>query len=80
MYRVLLYALVNQLTSQLNDEINKENLFLLKEDENILINNAQKMGINLHKEQIKKFSQYLELLIQWNQKINLTFFKKRPRK
>jgi len=48
---------------------------LLKEDENILINNAQKMGINLHKEQIKKFSRYLELLIQWNQKINLTSLK-----
>ncbi|MCJ7813839.1 MAG: 16S rRNA (guanine(527)-N(7))-methyltransferase RsmG [Candidatus Atribacteria bacterium] len=48
---------------------------MLKEDENILINNAQKMGINLHKEQIKKFSRYLELLIQWNQKINLTSLK-----
>jgi 16S rRNA (guanine527-N7)-methyltransferase len=46
--------------------------FLLKDDESILIDGAQKMGINLNKEQIKKFSQYLELLIQWNQKINLT--------
>jgi 16S rRNA (guanine527-N7)-methyltransferase len=42
---------------------------LLKEDENTLIDGAQKIGINLNKEQIKKFSQYLELLIQWNQKI-----------
>jgi len=48
---------------------------LLKEDENILINGAQKMGISLHKEQIKKFSRFLELLIQWNQKINLTSLK-----
>ena len=48
---------------------------MLKEDENILIDGAQKIGINLNKEQIKKFSQYLELLIQWNQKINLTSLK-----
>ena len=48
---------------------------MLKDDENILIDGAQKMGINLHKEQVKKFSQYLELLIQWNQKINLTALK-----
>jgi len=48
---------------------------LLKEDENILIDGTQKMGINLHKEQIKKFSRFLELLIQWNQEINLTSLK-----
>ena len=48
---------------------------MIKDDENILIDGAQKMGINLHKEQIKKFSQYLELLVQWNQKINLTSLK-----
>jgi len=48
---------------------------LLKDDESILIDGAQKIGINLNKEQIKKFSQYLELLIQWNQKINLTSLK-----
>lgn len=48
---------------------------MLKEDENILISNAQKMGINLPREQIEKFSRYLELLIQWNQKINLTSLK-----
>ena len=48
---------------------------MFKEDENILINGAQKMGINLHEEQIKKFSRYLELLVQWNQKINLTSLK-----
>jgi len=49
--------------------------FLLKDDESILIEGAQKMGINLQKEQIKKFSRYLELLSQWNQKINLTSLK-----
>jgi len=48
---------------------------LFKEDENILIDGAQKIGIDLHKEQIKKFSRYLELLVQWNQKINLTSLK-----
>ena len=48
---------------------------MLKDDEDILIDGAQKIGINLNKEQIKKFSQYLELLIQWNQKINLTSLK-----
>ncbi len=48
---------------------------MLKDDESILIDGAQKIGINLNKEQIKKFSQYLELLIQWNQKINLTSLK-----
>jgi len=55
--------------------LEKEVPFLLKEDENILIDGAQKMGISLHKEQIKKFSRYLELLVQWNQKINLTSLK-----
>ena len=49
---------------------------MLKDDENILIDGAQRLGINLHKEQIKKFSRYLELLAQWNQKINLTSLKK----
>ena len=48
---------------------------MLKDDENILIDGAQKMGITLNKEQIKKISRYLELLIQWNQKINLTSLK-----
>jgi len=48
---------------------------LLKDDENILIDGCQKMGINLNNEQIKKFSRYLELLVQWNQKINLTSLK-----
>jgi len=48
---------------------------LFKEDENILIDGAQKIGIDLHKEQIIKFSRYLELLVQWNQKINLTSLK-----
>ena len=48
---------------------------MLKDDENILIDGAQKMGINLYKEQVKKFSRFLELLVQWNQKINLTSLK-----
>lgn len=48
---------------------------MLKDDENILIGGCQKMGININNEQIKKFSRYLELLVQWNQKINLTSLK-----
>ncbi len=48
---------------------------MFKEDENILFDGAQKMRINLNEEQIKKFSRYLELLVQWNQKINLTSLK-----
>ena len=48
---------------------------MLKEDENILIDGALKMGTSLHKEQINKFFRYLELLVQWNQKINLTSLK-----
>ena len=48
---------------------------MFKEDENILVDGAQKMRINLNEEQIKKFSRYLELLVQWNQKINLTSLK-----
>jgi len=48
---------------------------LLKDDENILIDGCQKMGININNEQIRKFSRYLELLVQWKQKINLTSLK-----
>lgn len=48
---------------------------MLKEDESKLINGAYTMGINLQQEQIKKFSQYLGLLLQYNQKINLTSLK-----
>jgi len=48
---------------------------LLKNDENILTDGAQRLGINLNEEQIKKFCRYLELLVQWNQKINLTSLK-----
>ncbi len=48
---------------------------MLKDDENILIDGAQRLGINLNEEQIKKVSRYLELLVQWNQKINLTSLK-----
>ena len=59
------------LTTNLKEEI----YFLLKDDENILIDGCQKMGININNEQIRKFSRYLELLVQWNQKINLTSLK-----
>ncbi len=48
---------------------------MLKEEKSILTDGARKMGIKLHEEQIKKFSCYLELLVEWNQKINLTSLK-----
>ena len=48
---------------------------MIKDDEYILIDGCQKMGIDINKEQIRKFSRYLELLLQWNQKINLTSLK-----
>ena len=48
---------------------------MLEEDENILVYGCQKMGIDIDNEQIRKFSRYLELLLQWNQKINLTSLK-----
>lgn len=48
---------------------------MLKEEENILVEGAQKIGIELNKVQIECFSRYLDLLIKWNQKINLTSLK-----
>lgn len=48
---------------------------MLEEDERILVDGAQKIGIKLNKNQIEAFSLYLDLLIEWNQKINLTSLK-----
>ena len=48
---------------------------MLEEDERILVDGAQKIGIKLNKNQIEIFSLYLDLLIEWNQKINLTSLK-----
>jgi len=48
---------------------------LLKEDEKILVDGAKKIGIKLDESQIEIFSRYLDLLIEWNQKINLTSLK-----
>ena len=48
---------------------------MLEEDERILVDGAQKIGIKLNKNQIETFSLYLDLLIEWNQKINLTSLK-----
>lgn len=38
----------------------------------ILIDQAEKSGIELSNEQIEKFERYYELLIEWNEKMNLT--------
>lgn len=48
---------------------------MLKEDEKILVDGAKKIGIKLNENQIEIFSRYLDLLIEWNQKINLTSLK-----
>lgn len=48
---------------------------MLEEDERILVDGAQKIGIKLNRNQIETFSLYLDLLIEWNQKINLTSLK-----
>jgi len=45
---------------------------LLKEEKNIFIQGALELGIELKEKQIDDFSQYLELITNWNQKINLT--------
>lgn len=48
---------------------------MLKEDEKILVDGAKKIGIKLNENQIEIFSRYLDLLTEWNQKINLTSLK-----
>lgn len=40
--------------------------------EKIFIEEAQKIDIVLKRDQIEKFYKYMELLIEWNEKINLT--------
>ena len=43
-----------------------------KEFFNILSNQAEKVEINLSDDQKEKFYRYMELLLEWNEKINLT--------
>lgn len=44
-----------------------------KEEFNSIIKKqANKIGIVLHEKQIEQFYQYMELLLEWNEKINLT--------
>lgn len=45
---------------------------LLSEFEKIFMEEAQKINIELDKNQIEKFYKYMKLLIEWNEKINLT--------
>lgn len=40
-----------------------------------LAENAEKMGICLTDEQTEKFQTYAELLVEWNEKMNLTAIK-----
>ncbi|GMQ58600.1 16S rRNA (guanine(527)-N(7))-methyltransferase RsmG [Vallitalea sediminicola] len=40
--------------------------------DHILIEGAEKLGFNLTDTQVKQFNRYYELLIEWNNKINLT--------
>ena len=43
-----------------------------EEFENILKKTSKEINIELKKEQIEKFFQYMKLLLEWNEKINLT--------
>ena len=40
--------------------------------EELLINYAKELHINLNEDKVKKFLKYYELLIEWNEKMNLT--------
>ena len=40
--------------------------------QDILINSAEKINIKINDEQLNKFDKYLNLLLTWNNKINLT--------
>ena len=40
--------------------------------EELLINYAKELHINLNEDKVKKFFKYYELLIEWNEKMNLT--------
>lgn len=44
----------------------------IKEFKNIINNYSKKINILLNEEQIEKFYKYMNLLIEWNEKINLT--------
>lgn len=44
----------------------------IKEFKNIINNYSKKINILLNEEQIEKFYKYMNLLIEWNKKINLT--------
>ena len=39
---------------------------------NTLYLNAKKIGIELEEEQLEKFYEYKTLILEWNEKINLT--------
>ncbi len=44
----------------------------IEEFSNEFVNQAKKMNIEINNNQIKKFYEYMNLLIEWNDKINLT--------
>lgn len=43
-----------------------------KDFKNEMLNQAQKIDIKIDEEQMKKFYKYMQLLLEWNEKINLT--------
>ena len=45
---------------------------IFEEFEKIFIEEAKKFSINLEKQQIEAFYKYMKLLLEWNEKINLT--------
>ena len=40
--------------------------------ENNFVENVKKLGIEINDKQLKQLEKYYELLIEWNEKINLT--------
>nr|WP_319489586.1 16S rRNA (guanine(527)-N(7))-methyltransferase RsmG [uncultured Caproiciproducens sp.] len=47
----------------------------MEDIQNLLIASAQSAGVTVSGEQAKSFQQYMELLLNWNEKINLTAIK-----
>jgi len=46
-------------------------------NEELFVEYLSKQGINLNAEQLDQFKRYYELLVEWNEKINLTTITKK---
>jgi 16S rRNA (guanine527-N7)-methyltransferase len=45
---------------------------MLMNSEDMLIKGAQEMNVNLDEDMVKQFNQYTKMLLEWNNKMNLT--------